>query len=100
MNIYDEQEAVDFIKSHTGDNLAARCDDNTILEIIDIIFDYYEDNGMLELDIDDDESDSDIDAIVAYAVRLVGKDRRLALSSDDLTEIIKAEIDYELSLDD
>lgn len=100
MNIYDEQEAVTFIKSHISDGLARRCDDDTILEIIDIIFDYYEDNGMLELDVDDDNSDDDIDAIIAHAVKIVGKDKHLSLSPDDVARIVKAEIDYELSLDD
>lgn len=100
MNIYDEQEAVTFIKSHISDGLARRCDDDTILEIIDIIFDYYEDHDLLELDVDDDDSDDDIDAIIAHAVKIVGKDKHLSLSPDDVAQIVKAEIDYELSLDD
>lgn len=102
MNIYDEQEAVTFIKSHVSDGLARRCDDDTILEIIDIIFDYYEDHDLLELDVDDDDDDSDddIDAIIAHAVKIVGKDKHLSLSPDDVARIVKAEIDYELSLDD
>lgn len=100
MNIYDEQEAVAFIKSHISDDLAARCDDDTILEIIDIIFDYYEDHDLLELDVDDDDSDDDIDAIIVHAIKIVGKDKHLSLSPDDVAEIVKAEIDYELSLDD
>lgn len=100
MNIYDEQEAVTFIKSHVSDGLARRCDDDTILEIIDIIFDYYEDHDLLELDVDDDDSDDDIDAIIAHAVKIVGKDKHLSLSPDDVARIVKAEIDYELSLDD
>ena len=100
MNIYDEQEAVTFIKSHISDGLARRCDDDTILEIIDIIFDYYEDHDLLELDVDDDDSDDDIDAIIAHAVKIVGKDKHLSLSPDDIARIVKAEIDYELSLDD
>lgn len=100
MNIYDEQEAVTFIKSHISDGLARRCDDDTILEIIDIIFDYYEDHDLLELDVDDDDSDDDIDAIIAHTVEIVGKDKHLSLSPDDVAQIVKAEIDYELSLDD
>lgn len=100
MNIYDEQEAVTFIKSHISDGLARRCDDDTILEIIDIIFDYYEDHDLLELDVDDDDSDDDIDAIIAHAVKIVGKDKHLSLSPEDVARIVKAEIDYELSLDD
>lgn len=100
MNIYDEQEAVTFIKSHISDGLARRCDDDTILEIIDIIFDYYEDHDLLELDVDDDDSDDDIDDIIAHTVKIVGKDKHLSLSPDDVAWIVKAEIDYELSLDD
>ena len=100
MNIYDEQEAVTFIKSHISDGLARRCDDDTILEIIDIIFDYYEDHDLLELDVVDDDSDDDIHDIIAHTVKIVGKDKHLSLSPDDVARIVKAEIDYELSLDD
>lgn len=100
MNTFDEQEAIDFIRSNISQNLADRCDDDTILEIIDLIFDYYEDNGMLEIDCDE-EDDADISDMLQYILKIIKKDKHLNhLSADDITEVIKAETAYELSLED
>ena len=93
---YDEQDAVNFIISKIGLNI----DEDDILNIIDIIWDYYEDNELLDIDVNASEEDG-IDAknIIAHAIKLLKKDKSSMLTDDLITEIILAELEYEKTLD-
>ena len=55
---FDETKAIEFIKSRLPEN-APNYDDDEILNIIDMIFDYYEDNGLLDINADDEGEDID-----------------------------------------
>lgn len=95
MKIYDEDEAVAFIRNHISDKSVS---DEDILDVIDSIFNYYDENGDLDLDFDedlDDEPDSDIEAIIsAVSVSLCDSN----LSPQVIREIVGVELDYEDSL--
>ena len=94
MKLYDECEAVCYIKSQLKDEDINRDD---ILDVIDSIFDYYDDNGDLNLDFDEDDdiNDDDETAIIEF-VNCALSDSRL--SKDLISKIVKAELNYELSL--
>ena len=91
-NIFDENEAISFIKSNVE---CTTLSDDDILDIIDTIFDYYDENGELDLDFDDDadEDDADCETIAAYV-----SEQFPDLDSDLINKIVKAEIDYEDTL--
>ena len=91
MKLYDEKEAVAFIRQRV-DN----ADDAVILDVIDAIYDYYDETDGLEIDFDEDDNSDDTDdvaAICTYAVDAV-KNADLAL----IESIIRAELDYQQSL--
>ncbi|MDE5594866.1 MAG: hypothetical protein K2I89_04760 [Muribaculaceae bacterium] len=92
MKNYDEKEAIAFIKSAT--NCVSLTDDD-ILNIIDAIFDYYDENGELEVDFDEDSDDDEVNPedIAAYLTEEFPElDEGLA------ERIVRAEIGYENSL--
>lgn len=91
-NIFDENEAISFIKSKVE---CKTLSDDDILDIIDAIFDYYDENGELDLDFDDDadEDDADCETIAAYV-----SEQFPDLDSELINKIVKAEVDYENSL--
>lgn len=105
---FDEDLAIKFIREHVNSSALKNIDDDMILDIIDIIWDYYEDHGMLDitLDDDDDEEQIDIDQLTRHALKLLRKNNpslgRSKESADKLTNdirlIIQAEIRYEDSL--
>lgn len=95
---FDESEAIKFIKSH----ISVTVDDDDILNIIDIIWDYYEDNGFLDINFDDGNEDIDeemINALIHHAQKINQKDKFSTLSNQIVEEIVKAEIEYENTLD-
>lgn len=98
MELYDENKAIEFIRQQLGDEIASRYDDDEYLNIIDMIMDWYEENGMNEIDIDED-SDEDEEAVVGgiveYVTRLIRKDKGATVAVADIEPIVRAEIAYE-----
>lgn len=92
---YDENDAIEFIVKKIGIEI----EEDEILNIIDIIWDYYEDNGMLDISMDNDEDESDIATLIAHVVKIVSKDKSSNLDKDVIAQIVEAELAYEESLD-
>lgn len=95
---FDESEAIKFIKNH----ISANVDDDDILNIIDIIWDYYDDNGFLDINFDCGSEDNDeemMKALIHHAQKINQKDKFSTLSNQIVEEIVKAEIEYENTLD-
>ena len=97
---FDENKAVSFINKALADNGLQPYPADEILNIIDMIWDYYEENGLLEIDDDDDDDVPTVDEIQEYVTRMLRKDKGAQVSLDDLPVIINAELDYEESLDE
>lgn len=105
MNEFDENEALIAMRKAIGDEKAEIYDDDELLNLVDIIWDFYEQNGLLEIDIDFDKEDGDDEAtmvadIVEYATRMLRKDKHARLRQEHLEPLIKAEIAYEDSIID
>ena len=93
MKLYDENEAIDFIISQLGDG--ATISKDALLEVIDALYDYYEENDELDFDFDDDDicdEDADIDAIVESIAPKVD------LPDDIIRRIVIAEQNYQDTL--
>lgn len=100
MNLYDENEAVEFINNTLREKGIATYDEDEILNVIDMIWDYYEENGLLEID-DDFEADEDEDIsseLCDYIRRMLKKDKHAVIKVDDISAIVEAELEYEDSL--
>lgn len=102
---FDEDDAIAYIKEYLKSyNLGADIDDDTILEIIDLSFDFYDD-----LDDDDDfeiniaengriEDDANLDQLVSYIAKGMRKSKP-DLKSELIKAITCAELLYENTLD-
>lgn len=96
--LYDEDDAIKFIRNYLPETSIISDDD--ILFVIDCIWDYYEDNGLLDLsDINEEEENMDFDIITDFVKKSIKKDGNIEMSDQDLRYIIKGELDYEESLD-
>lgn len=99
--VFDEEKAIAFIRNYVGDEISSRYTDDEILYISDIIWDYYERNGMLSLNADvTDEEMLDVDKLVAYVKKELRNDDEIEMDDDDIPVIVKAELAYEESLED
>lgn len=90
---FNEDEAIKYIINALGDDYA-HTDEDEILNIIDIIWDYYDENGLLNIDAEGDE-DAESEDIIAYAKRVLAKDRNCPFNPDEIEKIVRAELEYE-----
>lgn len=101
MKEFDENELIKYIRAALLQTTDAKYSDDDLLNIVDMIWDYYELNGLL--DVDDDSDDDEITDIVAelkdYTTRMLRKDKACKVDEADLETIIMAELAYEDMLD-
>lgn len=103
MKEFEENDAVAAMR-----NALAACDankytDDDLLNLVDIIWDFYEQNGLLDIDFDedpDDELDDIFSDLVDYATRMIRKDKEAHILPEHIETLIRAELDYEDSLED
>lgn len=95
MKEYNETEAL----ARMCAVLPAECrDEDSVCEVLDLIYDYYEENGELDLDCDSDD-DTDVADMVAYIARYFKKNApAVAFTDEQIAAMIAAEIEYEDSL--
>lgn len=99
--LFDEDKAVEFIRKEIPENVSQKFSDDEILEVIDIIWDYYENKGFLSLNIEETEEEQlDPDELIQYVKKTVKNDDVLMMDPKDIDLIVKAELDYEASLED
>ena len=101
----DEQSAIKYIRTQLPEEWRNRYDDDQILNVIDIIWDFYEDNGMLDISSafdDDADADPEVEEIVAHAIKLLRKDKGNEIAPEHVAPIVEAELAYEdsISLDE
>lgn len=100
MNTFDEDSAIKAIKESLPAEKSTYYTDDQILNIIDMIWDFYEENGLLEIDEDEDIEESALfDDLLRYVRKMLQKDKESGIAPEDVENIVRAEIDYENSLE-
>lgn len=95
---FDEMRAVTFINDKLSEAGRNPYPEDEILNVIDMIWDYYEENGMLDPDLEDEE-DEDIEPdLIEYVNRMLRKDRGAKIQPEDVPAIVRAEVEYEDSV--
>lgn len=98
---FDEDDAIKFIRATLPSEINGKYDDDEILYVIDVIWDWYEKNGYLSIDASvTDEETTDVDALVAYVRKEISKDREIMMDPADVDLIVKGELQYEESIED
>lgn len=101
MKEFDENEAVQAMRDVLDSDTNLKYSDDELLNLVDIIWDFYEQNGLLDIDLDNESDDDDIlPDLIDYAQRMIRKDRMAVISPDDVPALVNAEIAYEDSLID
>jgi hypothetical protein len=90
---YDEDEAVAFIRNHIPQELKPKFSDDDLNYIIDLIYEYYEREGLLN---DDDEEavEVDLDDLTAFVVKNAMKDKVGKYTDEEIRFIVDGEIAY------
>ncbi|MDE6301630.1 MAG: hypothetical protein K2M19_07920 [Muribaculaceae bacterium] len=98
---FDESQAIKYMQDHVPAEIATMCtDEDELTNLIDLVYDYYEANGLLEIDMDDlEEDDVDFEDLMAYVRRMLRKDKGATLAPEAVEPLLRAYLDYEATLE-
>ncbi len=92
---YDEDDAVKYIQNYLPQELKGKFSNDEINYIIDIIYEFYEDKGLLNESSSDEEIiDIDEDELIEFVLKNTKKDKLKDFSADEITFIIQGELAY------
>ena len=94
--LYDDDESVKFIKKLLPDDLKQKFDDDDIIYIVDLIYEFYDSKGLMDIEDEDDdkEIDFDEDELIDFVVTNALADGINKYKAEDVEVIVKAELDY------
>ena len=95
--IYDDDEAVKFIRNYLPQELKEKFSDDDINYIIDLIYEFYESKGVFADNDGNDEDEFvefDEDALIRFVIKNAQKDGVGKYQSDEIAFIVQGELDY------
>ncbi len=93
---YDDVEAVKFIQKNLPQELKEKLNEDIINYVLDVIYDYYEEKGLIEED-SALEASIDEEDMLKYALKAVKKDK-IEIEQDEVQLILDGEYEYGKSL--
>ena len=96
--VYDDQEAVKFIQNNLPQELKGKYSDDDITYVTDVIYDYFESQGMLDPTLEEDP-EVDIEDLLDYIMKNSKRDG-FDFKRDEILFVVEAEFDYEESLEE
>lgn len=100
MKEFDEKDAIKAMRVAISNENSALYDDDELLNVIDIIWDWYDDQGLLDIDAEADDEDVNTDALIKHVGKMLSKDSDSPIKREDIEPLVSAELRYEQSLDD
>ena len=101
---FDENKCIAFINDRLASVGKEKYDGDELLNIVDMVYDYYDSRVMLDIDDDSDDDMAErpaLDADIASYVRtMLRRDKMSVVKSEDVDTIVCAELDYEESIDE
>lgn len=94
--VYDEENAVKFILDFLPEEAKKTIDENKIVYVLDVIYDFYEENGLIEEDSAEDAS-IDEELMFEYIQKCAKKDK-VDLNEEEISLILDGEFEYGRSL--
>ena len=92
--LYDDDDAVRFIKKYLPEELKNKFSDDDINYIMDLIYDFYNTKGFFEEEDDDGEVEINEDELIAFVVKNALSDGIGKYAADDIALIIQGEMEY------
>lgn len=93
--LYDEDDAVRFIRNYLPQELKEKFSDDDINYIVDLIYEFYDTKGIFDDSIDEGENvEIDEDELIHFVVKNAKKDEVGKFDPEDITFIVQGELEY------
>ncbi|MDE6858936.1 MAG: hypothetical protein K2J65_00800 [Duncaniella sp.] len=97
---FDEKQVIREMRASISEESSKLYDDDELLNVVDIIWDWYDDQGLLEIDSEADDEDVNVDALIKHVQRMLSKDKASPVQQSDVEPLVMAELRYEQSLEE
>lgn len=94
--VYDEDEAVKYIYDHLPADAKENIDDTKIEYILDVIYDYYDEKGLVDEDTAE-EASIDEEEMLHFIMKCIKKDK-MELNEEEVELILDGEYNYGVSI--
>jgi len=91
---FDDFQAIEFIKNHLPEEQKTQIDEETIQYVLDLVCEYYEENGLMDEDNEVEESEIAEDDMFNYISALIKKEEIFEISDEQLQFILDGEFAY------
>jgi hypothetical protein len=95
--IYDDDEAVKFIRNYLPQELKEKFSDDDINYIIDLIYEFYESKGLFNTDEEDDDDEFvefDEEELIQFVIKNAKNDGVGKYKHDEIAFIVQGELEY------
>lgn len=92
--IYDETESVKFIQNYLPQELKDKFSDDDINYIVDLIYEFYDSKGYMDIDDDDTDIEIDEDELTEFVVKNALKDKVGKFEAEDIAFVVQGELAY------
>ena len=92
--IYDETESVKFIQNYLPQELKDKFSDDDINYIVDLIYEFYDSKGYMDMDDDDIDVEIDEDELTEFVVKNALKDKVGKFEAEDIAFVVQGELAY------
>lgn len=90
---YDEDDSIKFIQNHLPEELKNKFSDDEVNYIVDLIYEFYENEGFFDGD-DDSDIEIDVDELINFVIKNARKDKIRDFSDDEIESIVAGELAY------
>lgn len=94
--IYDEDDAVRFIRNYLPQELKEKFSDDDINYVVDLIYEFYDTKGFFDEDAHEDDENVEIDEeeLISFVVKNAKKDGVGKFEAEDIVFIVQGELEY------
>ena len=92
--IYDEADSVKFIQNYLPQELKGKFSDDDINYIVDLIYEFYDSKGYMDMDDDDTDIEIDEDELTEFVVKNALKDKVGKFEAEDIAFVVQGELAY------
>ncbi len=94
---FDDDEAIAFILKYIPQELKAKVTEDDIAYILDVIYDFYEANGLIEEN-STEEASIDEEDMLLFVIKAIKKDKVVNLSEEEVQSLLEGEFEYGKSI--
>lgn len=92
---YDEEQSVAFIQNYLPQEMKGKFSNDDLNYLIDLIYEFYEEKGYLDENVDDDkEIEIDEDELIEFVVKQAKKDNVGKFTTDEISFVVQGELAY------